>query len=949
MKVFFLFVALLGFNYNIQAQCVGGTDVGGVVFVDIPANLAVTNTYGLKDANELGLIGVNVRVEDNNGVITTVATNAAGEWTVSAPAFPVRVEFSWGETWYKESPSGAVNNSSVRFVQAADCAVDFGVYDPNTYSSTAIPDYVSHVRVSGSSIGSTISSLETVHYLDTGLNSDFNDDLGVQGTGLVPVTDANFSELGSVWGKTFQTTQQRMFVASTLWRHVGFAAGRGPSDLILFDYSNGSPASMIGSVDFQGITPANGGANLDFGSVCRGGGCENDAGNTGIEADYTLPDNPILPSIDLDAFAKAGKVGFGGIDYDAGADKVWAINLAQKGIIEIDASGDMASLTQNVNQYLMASMANVPTCTGGELRPWAIKIKNGKGYVGCLCDGLTSQLSSDMDAYVLSFDLANPAAGFTTVFTLPLDYNKNGLDWNAWSDIDLSVGGNLKRYAQPILSAIEFDELDNMYLSFIDRWGIQSGYRMHPPISQTTVISGKGQSSGELFKVCNNNGIWELEGTGTCPINYPAPNEFFNDKAGDNHVEGSGGAIALVQGSNQLLVQIVDPHPEESTGQQYWSTQGVSTLSTIDGSVQNWYSNVYSGNEAYNGKGVGMGDVELLVDAPPMEIGNFVWMDTNKNGIQDPNETGLANVVVDLLDSLNTVLAQATTDADGYYIFSNDPNGTTTASHIFNITTLLHNQKYFIRIANAQGGSQQAALSGLVLTQTNIGTGVNVELNDNDASLAGNNVLVVVQPTDIVSVGSNNHSFDIGFRAADYDWGDLPDLAAGTAAGDYESLAANNGPRHIIDANIRLGLTNTLEVDAQQNANADGDSDDGLTLTGNEQWTSGLTLSIPFSATNTTGSTAHLEAWIDWNGDGDFNDIDEMVVDIDDALSFPSALSITVPSNAILNQKIGFRTRISTTNNMTPYGEVSDGEVEDNLIMVQCPSPSCLTTTWQKK
>jgi len=199
------------------------------------------------------------------------------------------------------------------------------------------------------------------------------------------------------------------------------------------------------------------------------------------------------------------------------------------------------------------------------------------------------------------------------------------------------------------------------------------------------------------------------------------------------------------------------------------------------------------------------------------------------------------------------------------------------------------------------------------------------------------------------SIGSSNHSFDFGFRAADYDWGDLPDLAAGTAAGDYESLAANNGPRHIIDANIRLGLTNTMETDAQQNANADGDTDDGLALTGNEQWTQGMTLTIPFTTTNTTGSTAQLEAWIDWNGDGDFNDLGEMVADMDDAASFPSSLSITVPSTAVQNQKIGFRVRISTTNNMTPYGEISDGEVEDYMIMVKCPPQKCLTTTWQKK
>ena len=939
MKTFFLISFLFLVSHFMQAQCAVG-DVGGTVYIDIPANGAVANTYGVKDANELGLVGVTVTVTDNNGVSQTTTTDVNGNWNIATPVFPVRVEFSWSQSWLKESPSGSGQNASLRLIQASDCSVNFGIYAPNNYSATALPDYISHVRVSGSSNGSTLSSLETTHYSDSGLNSNFTTSNGNQGTGPVSSTDASFSELGSVWGKAYQTSKKRLFVASTLWRHVGFVSGRGPGDLVLFDYSNGSPANLIGSVDFQGVAPQNGGANLDFGTVCRGGGCENNAGNTGIAADYTLPDDPNTPSVDLDAFAKAGKVGYGGIDYDANTDKIWAINLAQKGILEIDAAGDMAALVGNVNQYLIESLPNVPVCAGGQLRPWAIKVHDGKGYIGCLCDGLASQDIADVDAYVLSFDLANPTAGFTTVFTLPMDYNKNGVDWNPWSDTDQSTGGNWKKYAQPILSDIEFDQMDNMYLSFMDRWGIQAGYRMHPPVSQTTSVTEKAQCSGELFKVCNSNGTLELEGTGSCPLNYAATSEFFNDKAGDNYPEGAGGALAIVVGSNQLLVQLVDPHPEGSTGEDYWSTQGVNTLSTTNGSVENWYSNVYSGNRAYNGKGVGMGDIELLADAPPIEIGNLVWMDANKNGIQDPDEAGIASVQVELLDSLNNVLAQATTDANGFYIFSNDPNGTNTASQIYNITSLVHNQKYKVRIASTQG-----SLSGLVLTASNAGT----NLMDNDATLSGNDALIVVQPTDIQSIGANNHSFDIGFRAADYDWGDLPDLAAGTATGDYESLAANNGPRHIISPDLRLGATNTLEADAQQNANADGDVDDGLTLAGNENWAPGLTLNIPFSATNTTGATAYLEGWIDWNGDGDFGDVGEMVVDMDDGIAFPMALSITVPTDAIQNQKIGFRLRISTTNNMTPYGEISDGEVEDYMITVTCPSSRCLTSSWQKK
>ena len=63
----------------------------------------------------------------------------------------------------------------------------------------------------------------------------------------------------------------------------------------------------------------------------------------------------------------------------------------------------------------------------------------------------------------------------------------------------------------------------------------------------------------------------------------------------------------------------------------------------------------------------------------PASIGDYVWFDANKNGIQDADEYGVAGVRVTLVDSLdrpvvdangNTVAA-VTTDANGKYIFEN--------------------------------------------------------------------------------------------------------------------------------------------------------------------------------------------------------------------------------------------------------------------------------------
>lgn len=57
-------------------------------------------------------------------------------------------------------------------------------------------------------------------------------------------------------------------------------------------------------------------------------------------------------------------------------------------------------------------------------------------------------------------------------------------------------------------------------------------------------------------------------------------------------------------------------------------------------------------------------------------IGDFVWHDTNTDGIQDPNESGIEGVVVALFDGGGTPLATTVTDINGYYEFDNLPNGT---------------------------------------------------------------------------------------------------------------------------------------------------------------------------------------------------------------------------------------------------------------------------------
>jgi hypothetical protein len=52
-------------------------------------------------------------------------------------------------------------------------------------------------------------------------------------------------------------------------------------------------------------------------------------------------------------------------------------------------------------------------------------------------------------------------------------------------------------------------------------------------------------------------------------------------------------------------------------------------------------------------------------------LGNYVWLDANLNGIQDPNEAGIPGVLVTLFNKTGKILGTTVTDGDGKYLFNN--------------------------------------------------------------------------------------------------------------------------------------------------------------------------------------------------------------------------------------------------------------------------------------
>lgn len=184
------------------------------------------------------------------------------------------------------------------------------------------------------------------------------------------------------------------------------------------------------------------------------------------------------------------------------------------------------------------------------------------------------------------------------------------------------------------------------------------------------------------------------------------------------------------------------------------------------------------------------------------------------------------------------------------------------------------------------------------------------------------------------------------------DYGDLPDTSSGTLPGNYETYSFNNGPSHVKIDGLRLDNLIDTEAEAVPSADAlgDGVDEDAFLFMNFLETIKGATYTFPVDIHNTTGSTAYLEIWIDWNGDGDFEDADEFAFDeSDDGVGNLTAgiLSLDIPAHAIENQLIGFRARLSLEDNMTPYGHIASGEVEDYLFRVVVNEDICLPLTIQ--
>ncbi len=228
--------------------------------------------------------------------------------------------------------------------------------------------------------------------------------------------------------------------------------------------------------------------------------------------------------------------------------------------------------------------------------------------------------------------------------------------------------------------------------------------------------------------------------------------------------------------------------------------------------------------------------------------------------------------------------------------------------------------------------------------ETTVQVGASNVFMESDIMNVGTYYVLYSNSSDACKTRSNNFELEVCI-----DYGDLPDNSGNTTTGDYQTEVANNGPAHHVEEGFYLGSGVDEEMDGQPNitATGDGNDEDGITFPMDIQWIPGGTIRIPFDVSNPSGQQGELEIWIDWNGDGDFDDPDEFAVDISDNgfgdFGRNGYLTIYVPMDIALDQDLGFRARLSHENDMTPYGTTLEGgEVEDYLLRIDCDNNTCL-------
>jgi hypothetical protein len=155
----------------------------------------------------------------------------------------------------------------------------------------------------------------------------------------------------------------------------------------------------------------------------------------------------------------------------------------------------------------------------------------------------------------------------------------------------------------------------------------------------------------------------------------------------------------------------------------------------------------------------------------------------------------------------------------------------------------------------------------------------------------------------------------------------------GNAPATYPVLLKDNGARHKLPSGVRLGEVVLPEPDGTPNT-LPIDNDADASSTGG-----GLYLAVGTSVVCLKATAGgYLDAWVDFDGDGTWSSPGDRVAS-SVKVGSNACVAFEVPASTVLGITWA-RFRISTTGGLEPYGEASDGEVEDWPVVICASRPN---------
>lgn len=642
----------------------------GVLTVEVNRDFSGDGLY--EAALDPGQSGIEVTVTDGATTLGPTTTDANGRadfdlGTLVGSRFRVDVSIPATAPDYLEFAPAATTavadayRSATTFVDGSTQTIHVGVWNPNTYV-TRNPKVAIAQQVSRGTAGSKRSLMVT----DWDNRGPFDMSTTDNTTGIAQV--ASQAETGTVFGTAWDYRRNGLFSAAYAKSYTVYGPG-GPGGIYRTDTAAGG---TTGNTVLWATVP-----------------------NAGTSAHQTIAGR------DDAFFLAAGSEGLGGLALSEDGATLYAVNLADKSLYTFDAAAAAPAASTG------STLVTDPGCVGGDWRPFAVTVRDGEVYVGGICDASTSLSRADLAVHILRLD----GGAFSPVYSHGLDFlrgsqaypdpvpNLTGpqvsLHWNPWRDSwDADIAQSFSNtstsrtpiYPMPLLTSFAFENDGSIVLDFRDRK--TDSYPSNGTGPDGVTPTAGHVAGGDLNKVCLTGGVYEWEGEGACPNNATPANsaqpagrvEFFpgefmtgQPRYGSNvtHSENSLGAVLLSPRENDLIATTMNPTQlYNSSGLGYYDRQAGT------GPGNDWQSNalLIAGNSTAGnfGKGSGLGGVSLLAAPAPIQIGNYVWFDEDRDGEQGADEIAVPGATVRLLDADGNVLAETTTDENGEYYFGGE-------------------------------------------------------------------------------------------------------------------------------------------------------------------------------------------------------------------------------------------------------------------------------------